>query len=87
MGRPPNTSLDRISPTDIYLIGGRSKSHTPPLLLNFEVFKKNIHNCLFDSGASSNILPRTVYVKLNVEPQKFVVRIMQLDRSRVKFIG
>lgn len=57
MGRPPNTSLDRINPTNIYLIGRISKSHTPPFLLTFEVFNKNLHNYLVDSGASSNILP------------------------------
>ena len=76
MGRPPSTSLDRIDPTDIALIGGRSKSHTPPLLLTFEIFNRNLHNYLVDSGASSNILRRTVCAKLNVQPQKFVVRIV-----------
>lgn len=55
--RPPNTSLDKIGPTDNALIGGRSKSHTPPFLLTFEIFNKNLHNFLVDSGASSNIIP------------------------------
>jgi len=87
MGRPPSTSLNIIYPIDISLIGGRSKSHTPPFLLTFEIFNKNIHNCLINSGASSNILPRTICVKLNAQPQKSVVHIVQLDRSQVKVIG
>ena len=66
MGRPPSTSSSKIYPMNVSLIGGRSKSHTPPFLLTFEVFNKNLHNCLVDSGASSNILPRTVCDKLNV---------------------
>ena len=79
MGRPPNTSLERIDPTDISLIRVRSKSHTPPILLTFGIFNKNLHNYLVDSGASSNILPRIICVKLNVQPQKYVVCIVQLD--------
>lgn len=66
MGRPPTSIANKIDPTDITLIGGRSKSHTPPFLLTFEVFNKNLHNCLVDSSASSNILPNTVCTKLNV---------------------
>jgi len=76
IGRPPSTSLNKIDPTDITLIGGRSKYHTYPFLLTFEVFNENLHNYLVDSGASSNILPRTVCAKLNVQPQKSVVCIV-----------
>jgi len=65
MGRPPSISSNKINPTDITLIGRRSKSHTSPFLLTFEVFNKNLHNYLVDFGASSNIFPRTIYVKLN----------------------
>lgn len=87
MGRPPSTLSNKVNSTDISRIAGRSKSHTPPFLLNFEVFNKNLHNCLVDFGASSNILPKIVCEKLNVEPQKFIVHIMQLGRSQVEVIG
>ena len=46
-----------------------------------------MHNCLVDLGASSNILPKSICANLNVQPQKFVVRIVQLDRSQVEVIG
>ena len=39
------------------LIGKRSRSQTPPFLLTFEIFNRNVHNCLFDLGASSNVMP------------------------------
>ena len=69
------------------MIRERFKSHTPPFLLTFEIFNKNLHNYLVDSRASSNILPRTVCAKFNVQPQKSVVRIVQLDQSQVEFVG
>jgi hypothetical protein len=39
------------------LIGKKSRSQTPPSLLTFEIFNRNVHNCLVDSGASSNVVP------------------------------
>ncbi len=33
MGRPPNNMTNKVNLNDIVLIGGRSKSHTPPFLL------------------------------------------------------
>ena len=76
MGRPPTNMINKIDPNDIPLIGGRSRSHTPPFLLTYEIFNKNVHNCLVDSRASMNILPRSICAKLNVQPQKSAVRIV-----------
>ena len=76
MGRPPNNVINKVDPNDIALIGGRSRSHTPPFLLTYEIFNKNLHNCLVDLGASSNILPKSICARLNVQPQKYVVRIV-----------
>jgi len=87
MGRPPTNAISKVDPNDIALIGGRSRSHTPPFLLTYEIFNKNFHNCLVDSGASSNILQKSICAKLNIQPQKSVVRIVQLDRSQLKVIG
>lgn len=42
---------------------------------------------MVESSASSNILPRTVCAKLNVQHQKSAVRIVQLDWSQVEVIG
>lgn len=86
MGIPPTNTINKIDPNDIALIGGRSRSHTPSFLLTYEIFNKNVHNCLVDSGASSNILPKSICAKLNVQPKKSVVRIVQLDRSQFEVI-
>jgi len=76
LGKPPS---DKVDSTDVILIRDRSNSHTPPFLLTYEIYDKNSHNCLIGSRASSNIMPALVCSKLNMEPQKFVVHIVQLD--------
>ena len=87
MGRPPTNAVNKIDPNDIALTRGRSRSHTPSFLLTYEIFNKNVHNCLIDSGASTNILPRSICAKLNVQPKKSAICIVQLDRSQVEVIG
>ena len=79
MGRPPTNTISKVDLENIALIGGRSRSHTPPFIFTYEVFNKNLHNCLVDFGASSNILPKSICAKLNIQPQKSVVHIVQLD--------
>jgi hypothetical protein len=51
------------------LIGIKSQSQTPRFLLTFDIFNQNVHNCLVDSGDTSNVVPYFVCKKLNVEPQ------------------
>ena len=75
IGKRPS-SANKVNPKDLVWIGDRSISHTPHLLLTYEIFNKNVHNCLIDSGASSNIMPRTIYTKLNIAPQNSVVHIV-----------
>jgi hypothetical protein len=69
------------------LIGRKSKSQTPPLLLTFEIFNRNVHNCLVDSGASSNVMPFSFCKKLNAQSKMCRTKIIQLDRSHVKVMG
>ena len=59
----------------------------PPFLPTFDIFNRNVHNCMIDSGASSNVMPILVCKKLNVVWESCPTQIMQLDRSRVKFLG
>ena len=62
-------------------------SVTPPFLLTFEIFNNNIHNYMVDSGTSSNVMPFSVCQKLNVDPKKSNIQIVQLDRSKVRVLG
>ena len=76
--KKPNPRADRM------LIGRKSRSQTSPFLLTFEIFNRNVHDCLVDFGASSNVMPYSVYKKLNAEPQMSKTKIIQLDKSHVK---
>jgi hypothetical protein len=59
----------------------------PPFLLTFEIFNRNLHNYLEDSGASSNVMPLSVCKKLNVVPLKSDKHVIQLDMTQFKVIG
>jgi hypothetical protein len=65
----------------------KGKPFVPPFLLTFEVFNRNLHNCLVDSGASSNVMPLSICKKLNAVPLKSDKHVIQLDRTQVKVMG
>ena len=46
-----------------------------------------MHNCLVDSGASVNVMPLSVYKKINGQPKPSTWQVIQLDRTNVKVIG
>ena len=66
---------------------GKSKSQTLPFLLSFEIFNYNVHSCLVDSGASSNVMTLSICKNINGQPTPSPCRIIQLERSVVKVIG
>jgi hypothetical protein len=59
----------------------KGKPFVPPFLLTFEVFNRNLHNCLVDSGESSNVMPLSICKKLNVVPLKSDKHVIQLDKT------
>jgi hypothetical protein len=64
-----------------------TRKNVPPFLLTFEIFNRNVHNCMVDSGASSNVMPWSVCQKINAEVEPSSLKIIQLDRTDVKVIG
>ena len=62
-------------------------SFNDSILLTFEISNKKMQNCLVDCGAHANGIPYADFYKLNMEPFKTKVEIVQLDHSRVKVIG
>jgi hypothetical protein len=42
-----------------------ARRNVPPFLLTFEIFNRNVHNCMVDSGVSSNVMPWYVCRKIN----------------------
>ena len=69
------------------LIGRKSRYQTPPFILTFEILYQNVHNTLVDSRISSNVMPYSIFKKLNVEPKMSKTKIIQLCRSHVKVFG
>jgi hypothetical protein len=65
----------------------KEKPFVPPFHLTFEMFNRNLHNCLVYFGASSNVMPLSVCKKLNVVPLKSDKHVIRLDRTQVKVIG
>jgi hypothetical protein len=82
-----STDLARKPTINTYSEGRKEKPFVPPFLLTFEVFNKNLHNCLVDSGASSNVMPLAVCNKLGVVPLRSDKHVIQLDRTQVKVMG
>jgi hypothetical protein len=64
-----------------------TRKNVPPFLLTFEIFNRNVHNCMVDSGASSNSMPWFVCQNINVEVQPSTLKLIHLDRTSVKVIG
>jgi hypothetical protein len=64
-----------------------TQKNVSPFLLTFEIFNRNVHNCMVDSGASSNVMPLSVCQKINAEVKPSDLKIIQLDRTNVKVIG
>jgi hypothetical protein len=65
----------------------KGKPFVPSFLLKFEVFSRNLHNCLVDLGASSNVMSLSICKKLNIVPLKRDKHVIQLDRTHVKVMG
>jgi hypothetical protein len=70
-----NNLPKRQSTVNASLTGQRSRS-TTPFLITFEIFNRNVHNCMVDSGASSNVIPFKVCEKLNVKPEESDIQII-----------
>jgi hypothetical protein len=57
---------------DLNIVSADKKPHSlvPPFLLTFEIYRRNLHNCLVDSSASSNVMPLSMCKKINATPTK-----------------
>ena len=47
----------------------KDKVEVPPFFLSIRIYRKNLHNCLIDLGASCNIMPLSIAQRLGVSPQ------------------
>lgn len=65
----------------------QGKDEPPLFLLSIKIFRKLVHNCLVDSGASSNVMPLVMCEKLGVIPTWTNKKVTKLDKTEVPMIG
>jgi hypothetical protein len=64
-----------------------TRKNIPPFLLTFEIFNRNVHICMVDSGTSSNVMPLSICQTINAKLQPSDLKIIQVDRTNVKVIS
>ena len=58
-----------------------------PFYLSLNIHNKFLHNCLLDSGASHNLMPKKVMDELGLEITKQYHDLYTFDSKRVKCLG
>jgi hypothetical protein len=90
---PSNHPIDSINfqdekPTVILgpMVEDRDDS-SPPFYTSLNIHDKVLHNCLMDSGASHNIMPKIVMEELRLEITKSYHDLYSFDSRRVQCLG
>jgi hypothetical protein len=65
------------------LIEDRDDS-SPPFYISLNIHDKVLHNCLMDSGASYNLMPKTVMDELGLEITNTYHDLYSFDSRKVK---
>jgi ribonuclease HI len=60
---------------------------SPPFYTSLNIHDKVLHNCLMDSGASHNIMPKTVMEELGLEVTRAYHDLYSFDSRRVQCLG
>jgi hypothetical protein len=90
---PTSHSIDSVNlqdekPTIILgpLVEDRDDS-SPPFYTSLNIHDKIMHNCLMDSGASHNLMPKTIMDELGLEITKTYHDLYSFESRKVKFLG
>jgi ribonuclease HI len=90
---PPKPSTDSINlqdenPTVVLgpMVEDRDDS-SPPFYTSLNIHDKVLHNCLMDSGASHNLMPKIVMEELGLEVTKAYHDLYSFDSRRVQCLG
>jgi hypothetical protein len=60
---------------------------SPPFYISLNVHDKILHNCLMDSCASHNVMPKVVMEELGLDITKPYQDLYSFDSKNVKFLG
>jgi len=75
----PVIMLDTGHDTDSYFV--------PPFYVSMDIHEKTLHNCLLDSGASHNLMPKIMMDELGLDINKPHHDLYTFDSKRVKCLG
>ena len=59
----------------------------PPFYISLNIHDKILHNPMLDSGASHNLMPKSVMEKLNLDIIRPYKHLFSFDSSQVKCLG
>ena len=60
---------------------------TPPFYVSLNIHDKILHNSMLDSGASHNLMPKSVMEKLNLDITRPYKDLFSFDSSQVRCLG
>jgi hypothetical protein len=65
----------------------RRKNNVAPFYVTLNIHDKMLHNCMLDSGASHNLMPKVVMEKLGLEITRPYHDLYSFDSRKVKCDG
>ena len=63
------------------------KDSCPPFYISLNIHDKILHNCLLDSGASHNLMPKAVMDELGISITKPYHELFSFECRKVKCLG
>lgn len=64
-----------------------NKDHVAPFYITLNVHDHLLHNCMLDSGASHNLMPKIIMEKLGLEITRPYQDLYSFDSRKVKCLG
>ena len=69
-------------------VNGKTKNRgVLPFYVSLNIHDKVLHNAMFDSGASHNLMPKSVMEKLNLDITRPYKDLFSFDSSQVRCLG
>jgi hypothetical protein len=65
----------------------RTKEENPPFFVSLEINDQWLHNCMYDSGASSNIITKGIMQRLGLKVTRPYQNICAMDSREVETLG
>jgi len=88
--QPPSDSVNLQDEKPAVILGPMVEDRvdsSPPFYTSLNIHDKVLHNCLMDSGASHNLMPKIVMEELGLEVTKNYNDLYSFDSSRVQCMG